>query len=284
MKYSVFLFIVVVILSCSKSEINDIEQLIEEPRIRDLDQSETNIKSKKFGSTFQLTESEIIQIAEIHNDSFISKFNQHNFNYSISFDMLDSLFSVHDSLASHIQDFPELDVEEIEFNLEYINQIVDDNSELFIDTTNFKAYFDDLHNILTHTTSSLSTKLSELTTLTDSVEVNLTGDDLLIMKVAIEVGKSSMTLWSPTSEGGLGYLDIFDSNKNMGPDCTDAIAFADASAAATYIMGTIAVCTICTACCGAITATGTGLAAWLVAWGVSIAGASGWAAINCFFP
>lgn len=42
-------------------------------------------------------------------------------------------------------------------------------------------------------------------------------------------------------------------------------------------------CLICPACCGGITATGVGLAAWLAGWGISIAGASGWVAIKCYF-
>ncbi len=239
-----------------------------------------------------LTETQIESIGMIHNESIIRNFE--SINWSIGTEA--SLFErqINYVFQEDVKNRTDLLISPLElsaYSEMSILSSIDEFSNALSNSDGFKLEFMKLRDLVYASNKSYSDFENAFDEYYAKLGNALKGNDLVIMKLAANVLKSSYLLWSDVEFGGLGYTDkirnLISDRKNLSIECGDTAAFADASAATIYILGTISACLFNPPACGAIAviSTGTGypLAGWLVGWGISSGGASLFAYLNCIF-
>ena len=243
-----------------------------------------------------MTDSQIIEIGRIHNEYIIELFDQINWNQKSFVDLEQEISNVLYKNVDFPETFPMWLHEEKTHDINVLQEILDKNDFILNDSKGFKKEFQRFELFLSEDYENIADFNEKIDSYYISLGDRFSGNDLILLKTLVQVGKASFKLWSSEDFGGLGYANLITeklkehnllSSNDKGffgpPGCGRQAAFADSAAAATYIVVTASTCLICVPCCAGITASPPALAAYLVGWGISSGGSSLSALLYCIF-
>lgn len=206
MKKSIlFLLLVATFFSCSKHELSEVT--INEAKISSSESQEKGITPAEPFNPFN----EFDYFGAQHNqaliDVYADGYDQHNSaaDYYAYFNTGSELIAFIESAQPDFQNDPD------DYG-PYLSQLMHENPVI-------ANYSNDIRLIMIDPSTDLQTKINLIKDYESTFHYSsIDKSQAKILKLSSSVARYSLYLWAPTSEGGLGYIDLIDPNDLTGID------------------------------------------------------------------